>query len=122
MFEISDVPLDLVALTEKVKDDSAGGFVSFEGWVRNHNEGKSVKQLEYEVYHSLALKEGQTVLKEARDKFDIVKAHCVHREGRLQIKDLAVWVGVSAVHRPRRNHSRPRMVVAKRHRDDHAPG
>lgn len=99
MFGISDSKLEIANLTELVRDDTAGGFVSFEGWVRNHNEGLDVHQLEYEVYHVLAKKEGQIIMQEALDKFDVVKVYCVHREGLLQIKDLAVWVGASAVHR-----------------------
>ena len=99
MFKISDKILNVSSLTEQVKDGSAGGFVSFEGWVRDHNEGKLVKQLEYEIYHNLAIKEGSTIIEEARSQFDIVKAACVHREGLLELSDLAVWVGVSAVHR-----------------------
>ena len=98
-FDIESKALDVTVLTEQVKDNSSGGFVSFEGWVRDHNEGKLVKQLEYEIYHNLALKEGCAIIEEALSQFDIVKAACVHREGLLELSDLAVWVGVSAVHR-----------------------
>ena len=31
----------------------------FEGWVRDHNEGREVLRLEYEVYEPLAVKEGR---------------------------------------------------------------
>jgi len=99
LFLIKSNILDVKDLTRQVRDDSAGGFVSFEGWVRNHNQNKEVRQLEYEVYHELALKEGAKIIDQALKKFAIVKAACVHREGLLQIQDLAVWVGVSSVHR-----------------------
>ena len=39
MFAISNRSLDPISLTENVKDVSAGGFVSFEGWVRNRLGG-----------------------------------------------------------------------------------
>jgi molybdopterin synthase catalytic subunit len=73
--------------------------VTFEGWVRDHNDGLPVLALDYEAYAPLAEKEGERILAEAREKFAIVGAVCIHRVGSLRIGDLAVWVGVSAAHR-----------------------
>lgn len=86
-------------LRNELSDHGAGAFVSFEGWIRNENEGQEVLRLEYEVYEPLAVKEGFKVLAEARQKFPILHAHCVHRAGLLELGDCAVWVGVSAAHR-----------------------
>ena len=86
-------------LRKDLIDSTAGAYVSFEGWVRNHNEGKEVNCLEYEVHEEIALKEGSKVLSEARNKFPILKADCIHRSGLLQIGDCAVWVGVISAHR-----------------------
>lgn len=99
MFAVHDSDLELESLKKKLANSASGGFVSFEGWVRDHNEGRSVSSLEYQVYHELALKEGERILQEAKEKFAINEMACVHREGHLQIGDLAVWVGVSAAHR-----------------------
>jgi molybdopterin synthase catalytic subunit len=71
----------------------------FEGWVRNENDGRVVVRLDYEGYEAVAVKEGEAVLAEAREKFALTRAGCVHRVGSLEIGDLAVWVGVSAGHR-----------------------
>lgn len=98
MFSISNTPIDLDALKRQVSTPEAGGFVAFEGWVRENNEGKKVTALEYEAYEELAVKEGQRIIDEAR-KFDILKACCVHRTGSLRIGDLAVVVMVSSAHR-----------------------
>ena len=86
-------------LRDELCDDAAGGYVGFEGWIRNHNEGEDVARLEYEVYEPLAIKEGQAVIEEAMKKFPILHAECVHRSGMLEIGECAVWVGVSAAHR-----------------------
>lgn len=80
-------------------DPRCGGFAAFEGWVRDHNEGQSVSRLEYEAFELLAVKEGERILAEARERFGVELAACVHRTGSLGIGDLAVWVGVSAPHR-----------------------
>jgi molybdopterin synthase catalytic subunit len=77
----------------------AGAYASFEGWIRNENEGEAVRRLEYESYEPLAVKEGERVLEEAARKFPILKARCVHRVGLLEIGECAVWVGVTSPHR-----------------------
>jgi adenylyltransferase/sulfurtransferase len=98
-FRFSSVPVDTTALRESLEDPAAGGFAAFEGWVRNHNEGQVVARLEYEAFEALAVKEGERIIEEARRRFPILRAACVHRVGALQIGELAVWVGVSAPHR-----------------------
>lgn len=98
-FAITADPIDPGALKRTLNSDSAGACATFEGWVRNINEGEAVEALEYETHAAIAESEGQAVIVEALEKFDIVAAECVHRIGRLAIGDCAVWVGVSAGHR-----------------------
>lgn len=99
MFKISSDPLNPTALQTALADAQAGACVTFEGWVRNHNEGRPVQALDYEAYAELAEKEGARILAEAREKFAVRAVFAVHRVGALRIGDLAVWVGVSAAHR-----------------------
>jgi len=96
---ICNSPIDPDKLRQLLTDDAAGGFVAFEGWVRNENEGQEVLRLEYEVYAPLAVKEGAKIIEEAMAKFPILRADCVHREGLLEIGECAVWVGVASAHR-----------------------
>ena len=98
-FAISNAPFDIAPLRARLLADQAGAFASFEGWVRDHNEGQAVQGLYYEAYAALAEREGERILDEAGRRFDITAAACVHRIGELRIGDLAVWVGVSAPHR-----------------------
>lgn len=86
-------------LRRSLTDDAAGGFVAFEGWIRNENEGEEVLRLEYEVYEPIAVREGDRIIAEATAKFPILRADCVHREGLLEIGECAVWVGVTSAHR-----------------------
>ncbi|NQZ71251.1 MAG: molybdenum cofactor biosynthesis protein MoaE [Lentisphaeria bacterium] len=99
MFTLTSSAIDEQCLKDQVRQKEAGGFVSFEGWVRNHNEGREVESLEYEAYESLALKEGDCIIHEALERYEIYAALCEHRIGHLQLTDIAVWVGVSAAHR-----------------------
>jgi adenylyltransferase/sulfurtransferase len=98
-FALSAAPIDVVAEAALLANPAAGGFVVFEGWVRNHNEGKPVTALAYEAFEALAVSEGMRVLEEAIRRFGLVDAACVHRSGNLAIGDRAVWVGVTARHR-----------------------
>lgn len=98
-FSLSSSPIDAAALQRGLADERAGACATFEGWVRNRNEGQPVRSLEYEAYAPLAQSEGERILAEARAKFSLLGAACVHRVGHLQLGEMAVWVGVTAEHR-----------------------
>ncbi len=90
------VPADLAPA---LHDESCGALVTFEGRVRDHNDGRAVRRLEYEAYEPLGTAEGARILAEAADRFRVSHARCVHRLGLLSLGDIAVWVGVSSPHR-----------------------
>jgi molybdopterin synthase catalytic subunit len=98
-FALSATPIDIAPLRAALLDDRAGAFASFEGWVRDHSDGRSVQGLRYESYVALAQTEGERIVDEALAKFAIVEARCMHRTGDLAIGDLAIWAGASAAHR-----------------------
>ena len=99
IFKITNEPLDITVLNQTLRDDSAGAYASFEGWVRNLNDGKGVTSLDYEAHEVVAASEGTKILAEALDSFGLLAATSFHRIGHLDIGDCAVWVGVSAPHR-----------------------
>ncbi|MEM9530648.1 MAG: molybdenum cofactor biosynthesis protein MoaE [Pseudomonadota bacterium] len=98
-FRVSREPLAPAKLAQELAHPACGGYVSFEGWVRNHQDGRGVTRLAYEVYHPLAMTEADAVLREALERFDVVDVAAVHAEGPLEIGGLAVWVGAVAHHR-----------------------
>jgi sulfur-carrier protein adenylyltransferase/sulfurtransferase len=98
-FALAEGDIDVAAEQAKLADPGAGGYVSFEGWVRDENEGRQVLRLAYEAYPALAEREGRKILEEACRRFGLRAARCIHRTGLLEIGGLAVWVGVSAPHR-----------------------
>lgn len=99
LFQLSDSPIEPSKHRSSLLGEHSGGYVAFEGWVRNHHLGKAVTELHYEAYSALALKTGTAILESAVDKFSLNAAVCVHRTGRLLPGDLAVYVGVTAAHR-----------------------
>jgi len=96
-FELSDKPLRVSELAASLSGSSVGAFVSFEGRVRDTNDERDVVGLEYEAYPALTLAEGTAVVKEAQA--GVIAARCVHRVGRLALGDIAIWIGVTAMHR-----------------------
>jgi molybdopterin synthase catalytic subunit len=99
LFRFSRTPLTPDIYRLDLLDPGCGGYASFEGWVRDRNEGRQVRRLEYEGYEILGIKEGDRIIREAMSRFSIDNALCAHRLGVLELGDLAVWVGVSAPHR-----------------------
>jgi molybdopterin synthase catalytic subunit len=98
-FRFTHSPIDTAAGRREILDVGAGGYVSFEGWVRDYNEGQEVSGLEYEAFEELAVKEGECIIGEALRRFPVKHALCIHRVGALALSDMAVWVGVSSAHR-----------------------
>jgi len=99
VFTCTEHPIEPALLIQRLSCPQAGALVTFAGWVRDHNEGQSVSSLEYQIYPELALKEGGRILDQAQQNFGLHGAIAVHRQGHLQIGEIAVWVGTAASHR-----------------------
>jgi molybdopterin synthase catalytic subunit len=98
-FRVSHEALDIGAIRAALADPACGAYVQFEGWVRDHNEGRAVRRLEYEVYEPLAVREGERIIDEAVRRFGVRQAAAVHRAGLMELTEAAVIVGVAAPHR-----------------------
>jgi len=96
-FEITREPIEVARY--ETRDSRIGAVVTFEGRVRDNNEGREVKALEYTCHEVLALKEGGRILEEALKRFPILSVQAVHRVGPLGLNDIAVYLRVTAGHR-----------------------
>ena len=96
--EVLDSPLDLAAHEKAVADPRAGAVVSFQGVVRDHDDGKGVTLLEYEGHPTAA-----AILREVAEEIaadpDVYAVSVAHRVGVLQIGDVALVAAVSTAHR-----------------------
>ena len=99
MLLLSPTPLQKLILKNKLASPKSGAVATFEGLVRNHNDGKKVVALEYEAFDKLAFKEANKIFKETKSKFAVLEVKCFHRVGKLSVGEMAVWVAVSAAHR-----------------------
>jgi molybdopterin synthase catalytic subunit len=98
-FRFTQTAIDTESARRGLQDPGSGGYASFEGWVRDRNEGQDVTRLEYEAFQELAVKEGDRIVAEALRRFPVKHALCIHRVGSLGLGEMAVWVGVSSAHR-----------------------
>ena len=94
-FELVQEPISPAPLNH----EGAGGFVIFEGKVRNNAGDRQVLRLEYEAFPEMAITEGETLVREAIERFELIAAKVVHRLGVLEIGEAAVWIQTAAAHR-----------------------
>ncbi|MDP1711077.1 MAG: molybdenum cofactor biosynthesis protein MoaE [Candidatus Nanopelagicaceae bacterium] len=85
-------------LTEEVGSHSSGAVVTFSGNVRDHDHGKSVKSLRYEIHPSSSQTLSETV-EEVALRHNLTGVAVAHRYGEIPIGDAALIVAVAAEHR-----------------------
>lgn len=91
--------LDYRELFDEFRNPNSGAVVLFSGEVRNNNKGREVTHLEYEAYEPMADKMIAEILDDAKSRFHLNQAICVHRLGRVEISGSAVVVITGAGHR-----------------------
>lgn len=92
-------PIDIAGLFFTAHSPITGGIVMFSGEVRGVNVGKDVAYLEYEAYEPMAESAISKILKDAKSKWELNEAICVHRLGHLDISECAVVVITASAHR-----------------------
>lgn len=96
---ITKEPICLEEFIALAPPEHCGGTTFFVGRVRNHHEGKKVKRLFYECYHSMAEKEIEKIVNNVISETAVSEIRVLHRVGWLEIGDIAVTVSASGVHR-----------------------
>ncbi len=80
-------------------DARVGAVAAFVGLVRDMNEGAGVSEMALEHYPGMTEKALETIVAEARGRWDLFDALVVHRVGTLQPQDQIVLVAVTSAHR-----------------------
>ena len=62
MFSICYAPIDVDRLANGLAISSTGALVTFTGLVRDCNNGKSVLEIEYELFDRMVLKEAESII------------------------------------------------------------
>lgn len=98
---VTAAPLDLTALTAAIASlqPGEGAIVSFAGLVRNQNQGRRVRFLEYEAYEPLAVRVLNRIVEEARAAWPSARVGVHHRIGRLEIGEASIIIVAASPHR-----------------------
>lgn len=99
MIEITNESIDYGAMTERVRNNSAGAVVLFLGTVREFTNDRQTTSLSYEAYSEMAERKMAEIEAESRSRWPILELAVVHRVGLLKLGDVSVGVAVSCPHR-----------------------
>jgi molybdopterin synthase catalytic subunit len=95
---VTDAPVNIAELSRLVTNPHSGAVVTFCGDVRNHDGGKEVASLLYEI-HPSAPEQIKLIAESIIGRFEIEKVAVAHRYGNIAIGETAFAVAVSAAHR-----------------------
>jgi molybdopterin synthase catalytic subunit len=71
-FRIVADRIDCAAFRDSLVDRGCGGYVQFEGWVRDQNDGLEVLRLSTKS-EPLAVREGRRIIEEATARFGVTR-------------------------------------------------
>jgi molybdopterin synthase catalytic subunit len=92
-----DVSREIAILREG--NPRIGAIASFIGVVRDLNDGDSVAEMTLEHYPGMTEKSVESIIAEARGRWDMMDALVIHRVGTLKPLDQIVLVVVTSAHR-----------------------
>lgn len=112
-----DGALDAAAAIAFVSEPAFGGIAVFVGRVRDHNLGREVTGISYDLFDPLALATFAAAVEEAtREWGPKLHAYVGHAKGRLAIGDVAVVVAVGTPHRDAAFRACRHIIEAVKHR------
>ena len=80
-------------------DPQVGAVAAFVGTVRDRNDGTAVSAMELEHYPGMTERAIESMVAEARRRFDLRGVRVIHRIGALMPRDQIVLVAVTSAHR-----------------------
>jgi molybdopterin synthase catalytic subunit len=105
MIRITRDSIDTLSLRSALLQPDDGAVVLFEGVVRNHSRGRTVRRLEYEAYEPMAAAKLEDIERRARQSFAVRDIGIVHRLGSMDPTECSVAIAVTAAHRAEAFHA-----------------
>lgn len=99
MVALSPSAIDVNAILRHVSSPHSGAIDVFIGTVRDHSEGRAVRQMEYSAYVPMAERLMAEIEREVRGKWEVHDVAIVHRIGVVKVAEVAVVIAVAASHR-----------------------
>lgn len=76
-----------------------GAFVAFEGVVRDLEDGKRIRALDYQVYEPMASKQLQLLAQAMQKEFDVLDVSVWHSKGKVGVGKVSFRLVVESAHR-----------------------
>jgi molybdopterin synthase catalytic subunit len=92
-------PIDVSALIGEVSHVASGASTVFLGTVRAVNDGRAVEGIDYSAYEGMALRELETIAREAVERFGTPHVVVVHRLGFLALGEASIAIVISHARR-----------------------
>ena len=92
-------PIDATALIEQVSRPANGAVLLFLGVVRDLNDGRAVRGMEYSAYEAMAERELADIASEAAERLGVGDIVIEHRLGELALEEVSVGLAVAHPHR-----------------------
>jgi molybdopterin synthase catalytic subunit len=93
-------PIDEAALLrERVLSSDMGAVVSFLGFVRDLEDGRTIQGLEYEAFPAMAEHQFGKIFAATEQRWPVSSIRLVHRLGKVAVNEPSLWVEVVAPHR-----------------------
>lgn len=100
VWNVAERPLNPAEALAFVTDAPMGAETLFVGTVRNHNQGKPVLGVSYDVFDALAKTSFRTICAEAQEQWGKqLRLYVVHGKGRLGIGGVSIVIAAGSPHR-----------------------
>jgi molybdopterin synthase catalytic subunit len=114
---IAETPISCDQALAFLDEPAHGAVCSFIGRVRDHNLGKQVRSVSYDVFDELALNTFQAIAAEAQQRWgDGLNIWLEHYKGRLGIGGISIMIAVSSPHRDEAFHVCRFVIESVKHR------
>jgi molybdopterin synthase catalytic subunit len=96
---LTDGPIDVAGLLERVTDPGCGATVLFVGRVRDQRDGRRVVGLDYDAYRPMALAALERILSEVDAAHPGARLAIVHRLGTVGVGEVTVAIAAASQRR-----------------------
>ena len=86
-------------IAERKISREMGAVNYFSGIVREGEEGKKIKAINYEAFEKMVLHQFDLILNEIEERWPIESIRLVHRIGKVNVNESSLWVEVVSPHR-----------------------
>ena len=98
-FLVTEAPLEISALHDRLLHPGLGGQAFFTGSTRTPNKDLEILRLEYEAYPALCHNVMRQLANEARGHFEVNCIVLAHRVGTVLPAEVSIFVGAASAHR-----------------------